>query len=184
MQFFRKIKFNSILGCIENGQNIVTSGRKWRSRNLKFACFPIEGLFGTVHPVGQIKCSTRANKYHFVFNGHVDIISHTPYIGLIPYTLWNFSYLFLWNCSYLFCKFIIGLLMIEGGVLRYGGLQLEPQNSYPFVGPFCRKKIGLPIFSFFSLKYRSIFFHNFCKHPKTLPQTLTWTHVKGFYCRK
>ena len=48
MQFFGKIKFGSILVCIENCQNIVTSGRKRRSRNPKFVCFPMEGLFGVV----------------------------------------------------------------------------------------------------------------------------------------
>ena len=54
MQFFRKIKVGSMLVCIENFQNIVTSGRKWRSRNPKFACFPMESLFGVVRPKGEL----------------------------------------------------------------------------------------------------------------------------------
>ena len=54
MQFFGKIKFSSILACIENCQNIVTSGRKWQPRNPKFACFPMEGLFGVVCPFQQM----------------------------------------------------------------------------------------------------------------------------------
>ena len=50
-----KIKFGSILGCIDNCQNIVTSGRKWRSENPKFVCFPMEGLFSAVcAPTGPI----------------------------------------------------------------------------------------------------------------------------------
>ena len=48
MHFFGKIKFDSIQVCIENCQNIVTSGRKRSSRNPKFVCFPMEGLFGVV----------------------------------------------------------------------------------------------------------------------------------------
>ena len=54
MQFFRKIKFGSIPVCIENCQNIVTSGRKWRSRSPEFAYFPMEGLFGVVRPKHSI----------------------------------------------------------------------------------------------------------------------------------
>ena len=46
MQFFRKIKFGSILLSIESFQNIVISGRKWRSRNPEF----VESLFGVVRP--------------------------------------------------------------------------------------------------------------------------------------
>ena len=45
MQCFRKIKYGSIPVCNENCQNIVTSGRKWQSRNPKFACFPMEGFW-------------------------------------------------------------------------------------------------------------------------------------------
>ena len=61
MQFFRKIKFGSIPVCIENCQNIVSSGRKWRSQNPEFACFPMKGLFGVVRP------SNTHKKYNFQY---------------------------------------------------------------------------------------------------------------------
>ena len=53
MQFVRKIKFGSTgpLLCIESFQNIVISGRKWRSRNPEFVYIPMESLFGVVRPV-------------------------------------------------------------------------------------------------------------------------------------
>ena len=50
MQFYRKIKFGSILLCIESFQNIVISGRKWRLPNPKFVYIPMKSLFGTVRP--------------------------------------------------------------------------------------------------------------------------------------
>ena len=61
MQYFENIKFGSILVCIENCQNFVTSGRKWRSRNPEFACFPMEGLFGVVRP------SNTHKKYNYQY---------------------------------------------------------------------------------------------------------------------
>ena len=60
MQFFGKIKSGSTQVCIKNCQNIVTCGTKWRSRNPKFVCFPMEGLFGVVRPYVIVPAITKS----------------------------------------------------------------------------------------------------------------------------
>ena len=76
MQFFRKIKFSSILVCIESSQNIVTSGRKWRSRNPEFTYIPMESLFGVMRPPVRYMCLLCSNlklRYIASFNSWAKI---------------------------------------------------------------------------------------------------------------
>ena len=103
MQFFRKIKFGSIPVCIENCQNIVTSGRKWWWRNPKFVRFPMEGLYGVVRPLFKAICfvcwhlcywipfSEEHLFFFFFFLLFFSFFSRLP-AGISPQSKWIWQY--------------------------------------------------------------------------------------------
>ena len=93
MRFFKKIKFGSIPVSIENCQNIVTSGRKWRSRNTKFAC----SLWRA-----YLVQSVRPSKTHKKYDQHLnDFLSGNELVCFF-FVLFLFLF-FVFVCLFGFC---------------------------------------------------------------------------------